>query len=150
MVICSIKSCYSINLGGIISTHTVHQGYLLLLQMLLGCFTLYITFRVILSQHSQSLYRELTVWFISGGVAVHRPKCPLVHSPIQKSTIATTSMESPSMLEIVCIWQIWDVSSRVSSHCTLPKSIVQVYHWMQTSVGTIPYIEGTVRRVILL
>ena len=98
---------------------------LLLLQMLLCCFTLYVTFGVMLFRHSQSLHKELTVWFVSGQAAVHGPKCPLVHSPIQKSTTETTSMKSPSMLEIVGVWQIYDVSSGVSSHCTLPKSIVR-------------------------
>ena len=50
----------------------------LLLQMLLCCFTIYIAFRIILSRHSQGFYEELTVWFVSGEAAVHKTKCPLV------------------------------------------------------------------------
>ena len=76
-----------------------------LLQMLLCllcCFILYIAFRAILSRHWQSLYEELTIWFSSGVAAVLRPKVlwstPL---PVQKSTIETTSMESPSMPKFV-------------------------------------------------
>ena len=59
-------------------------GLLLLLHMLLSCFTLYIAFRVILYRHSQSLYEELTVWFVSSGAAVHGPNFfgPLPHPKI--------------------------------------------------------------------
>ena len=70
--------------------------------------------------------------------------------PIQKYTIETTLMQSPSMPVIVCVWQIYDGSSRVSSHCTLLQSIVQAYHKMQTTVQTIPHVKGTRRGVISL
>ena len=50
----------------------------------------------------------------------------------------------------VCAWQIYDVSSRVSSHCTLPKSVVWAFHKMQTSMKTIPHIKGTGGGVISL
>ena len=52
------------------------------------------------------------------------------------------------MLEIVCVWQIYDVPSRVTSHCTLPKNIVQAYYEVQAGVQTIPHIKGTWRGVI--
>ena len=53
------------------------------------------------------------------------------------------------MAEIVCVWQICDGSSRVTSHCTLPKNIVQAYNEVQAGVQTFPHIEGTGRGVIL-
>ena len=90
------KSWYSINLCDINSTHTVQQ-------VLLCYFTLYIAFGDILSRHSQSFYDELTVWFVSGGVAAHRPNVLWSTSPVQRSTMETTLMELPSMLEIVCV-----------------------------------------------
>ena len=40
-------------------------------------------------------------------------KYPLVHSPIQKSTIESTLVVSPSMPGIICVWQTCDGSSRV-------------------------------------
>ena len=46
------------------------------------------------------------------------------------------------MPEIVCIWQICDGLSRVTSHCTLPKNVVQSYHEVQTGVQTVPCIKG--------
>ena len=49
---------------------------------------------------TQSFYEELTVWFVSGGAAMHGPNVLWSTPPIQKSTIETTSMESPSMLEL--------------------------------------------------
>ena len=141
MVMFSCKLCYSINLGGIVSTSTVHQS-------LLFCFTLYIAFGDIPSRHSLSIHEELTVCFVSGGAAVHGPNVLWSTPPIQKSTIETTWMESPSMLEIAYVWRIENVSSWVPLHCTFPKSIVQAYDKVQTSVETIPYIEGTRKGVI--
>ena len=91
-----IKSYCSINLSGIISTSTVHQGFYLIADVTVFTMLVYLIhcFGVILSRNSQSLYEELTVWFASGGAAVLRPNVLCSITPIQKSTIATTSMES--------------------------------------------------------
>ena len=51
--------------------------------------------------------------------------------------------------DCLCLTE-YDGTSRVSAQCTLLKSIIQAYHKMQTSVQTIPHIEGTRRGVILL
>ena len=40
-------------------------------------------------------------------------KYPLVHSPIQKSTIESTSVVSPPMPRIICVWQTCAGSCRV-------------------------------------
>ena len=72
-----------------------------MLPYLLCWLTLYIPFRVILSRHSQSLYEELAVWFVSGEAAALRSNILSFTSLIQISTIQATSMESPSMQEIV-------------------------------------------------
>ena len=135
--------CTLINLCGINSTHTVHQG-------LLCCFTLCIAFWGILSRHSLSFYEELTVGFVSGGATAHGPNVLWSTPPIQESTIKTAPMESPSMLETVHVWQIKDVSSRVPLCCTFPKSVIQAYHKVQKSVETVPYIKDTRHGVILL
>ena len=51
-------------------------------------------------------HEELTVWFVSSGAAVHGPNVLWSTLPIQRSTTETTSIEFPSMLEIVYVCQI--------------------------------------------
>ena len=125
-LVCLINHC------GVNSTHTVHQG-------LLCCFTLYIAFfGGILARHSLSFSGKLLVGFVSSGAAAQGSNVLWFTPPIQTSTIDTTWVESPSMLQIVLL------------HCTLPESIVQAYHQVQTSVETISYIEGARSGGILL
>ena len=91
-------------------------------QMLLCCFALYIAVRVILPRHSQTLYGELSFLF-SPVEQLHSDQIyfgPLPTS--KKSTIETTSMESPSMPEIVS-----DRSMMVQVECLhtvlIPKAL---------------------------
>ena len=53
-----------------------------------------------MARHSFSFSGELLVWFISSGTAAHGPIVLWSTPSIQKSTIETTWVESPSMLEI--------------------------------------------------
>ena len=50
-------------------------------------------------------------------------KYPLVHSPIQKSTIELTSAVSPPMPMIICVWQTCDGLSRVLFSLYLLKTV---------------------------
>ena len=127
---------YLINCCGLNSTHTVHQG-------LLCCVTLYITFLWDYTSHTLTKFlwgATCLVCNTNRGAAVHRPNVLWSTPPIQKSTTKTTWVESPPMLKIAQALQIFSI---VLLHCTLPKSIVQAYHQVQTSVDTVPYIKGT-------
>ena len=64
------------------------------------------------------------LWFSMWGSCI-QTKYPLVHSPIQKSTIETTLMVFQSIPEIICVWQICDGSNKVSSHCIPHENAVQ-------------------------
>ena len=108
-----LKSHCSINLGA--------TGLVLLLQMLLCCSTLYIALRVILSRHSQGLYEELTVWLVSGKVAVHRPNVLWSTPPTQKSTIKLHQWNPCPIQKMFVSDRFKIFSSRVSSHCTFPQ-----------------------------
>ena len=83
------------------STDTLHQ----VLQVLLYCSTVYIIFRVVLPRHSSSLYGELSFFPVG---QLHSGQISFGPLPlIQKSTIESTSMVSPSMSEIICVRQIY-------------------------------------------
>ena len=82
MVIFLIISCCSINLGGIISTSTVHQSFYFIADITV-LFYLIHCFGVILSRHSGILYEELTGWFVSGEAAVHGPNVLWSTPPIK-------------------------------------------------------------------
>ena len=77
------------------SMHTVHQG-------LLHCFTLYIT--LFWGYTGQTLTKFLwgtACLFCKWWGTCAQTKCPLVHSPIQKSTTEITWVESPSMQKLL-------------------------------------------------
>ena len=109
---------FSINQCGVISTSTVHQGFYLIADDTVLFYLIHHFQGCIVQTLTECLWGA--DWFSSSGAAMLWPNILWSTPPVQKSTIETTWIESPSMQEIVCVWQICNGSSTVSSHCTLP------------------------------
>ena len=135
-----------INHSGCTSTNTMCQVFFF--SMLPHYFTMYIAFWVALPRHSWDLYGELSFGFPSGAAALG-PNILWSTPLIQKSTKESTSMVSPPMPKIVCVWQTCDGSVRVSSRCGLHKNCVQARHDVQANAQVSPHIKGTGKHVIL-
>ena len=71
-------------------------------QVLPYYFTVYIVLRVVLPRHSWGLYGELSFGYPSGATALG-PNILWSTPPIQKSTIKSTLMVSPSIQKIICV-----------------------------------------------
>ena len=110
-----------INHSGVTPSDTVCQVFVF--PMVPYYFTVYIIFGVVLPRHSQGLYGELFFGF-PGGAAALRPNILWSTPPIQKSTLKSTLMVSPSVPKIVCVWQTCDGSSRLTSHCSPNENCV--------------------------
>ena len=94
-------------------------------------FTVYIVFRVALPRHSLGFYGELSFGFPIGA-AVLRPNI-LLSTPPSKNPRESTSMVSPAMPKIICVWQACDGLSTLSSlysnlvlHC-ISRCIVRLH-----------------------
>ena len=106
------------------STYTVHQG-------LLSCFTLYIAFWGYTIQTLTTFLWGANCLVVSGGAAVHGPNVIWSTPPLYKNPPQKLHGWNPHPCSfcggIAHVWWIEDVPSRVSLHCTFPKSIVQAY-----------------------
>ena len=100
---------FLINHGGVTSTNTM-CWVSLLSAMLSHCFTLHLVSWVIWLRHSQSFYGEALGF--PGGTVILRLNI-LQLTPLQRSTIESSSVVSPPMSGIVCVWKTFDGLSRV-------------------------------------
>ena len=126
----------------------MHQAFYLIADVavlfcLLHCFQGYTAQKL-----TEPLWRA-DLFISPGGATALGPNILWSTPPIQKSTIETASMASPSMPEVVCVWQIYDDSSSVFTLYSSGKCC-KAYHKVQTCVQTIPHIKGTRRGVTSL
>ena len=107
--------------GGVTFTDTMCQMFFFFNATIL--LTMYIILRVVLPRHSWGLYGDLVFGFPSGA-DVFRPNILWSTPPHPKiHQVQVTSMASPSMPKIICVWQACDGLNRVSSRCISPKMV---------------------------
>ena len=106
--------------------------------LILYCFNLPVT--LFLGWDCQTLPESL--WGLFSWVfflvraATPGPKNLWSSSPIEKSTIETTLMESPSMLNVSGAWQKWDGTSKVYLHYTSHENGVQAWYQVEANAQT--------------
>ena len=116
-------------------------------QSLLCCFHLILHLWGIPSRHSQSFCEELVCkWWGSCAWT----KCPLVPSPHPKIHHRNYMDGIPIHARNCSCLTDWRCFKQSAFTLYFPKSIVQTYHKVLTSMEPVPYIWGTRSGVILL